>query len=336
MVALLIGLALAACDAGDDPVVDGAPDDALDEPAVEPEETLAGTLRIYTSVTQDTVDEVTALFTDTHPDIDLEVFRAPTGELNARIAAEKRDEGRMLADVLWLTDPLSMQQFEVEGDLAAWTPGNATAVPDEFREETFWGTRLLNMVLVHRDDLDPAPTSWHDLTDPVYEDGVVITDPGFAGSAFGALGYFALTDGFGFDFYEDLAANGAVQVSAPGDVVTGVAEGRFLAGMTLDKVAFDARDAGSPIAVVFPEPGAIAMYSPIAVVATTEFADGAEAFVEFVLTEPAQEAIADTGWQPVREDVTWDRAGPTVVVDWDEAFDRQEELLERYRAIIGG
>lgn len=331
-------LALAACPADDEPVVDDPPEETAEDPDVEGEsdEERAGTLRIYTSVTEDTVIAVTGRFEDAFPEVEVEIFRAPTGELNARIAADRRDQGRILADVLWLTDPLSMQQFDAEGDLAAWSPENVGEVPEEVAMETFWGTRMLNMVLIHGADVDPAPTSWHDLTDETYRDGVAIPDPGFAGSAFGALGYFALDPDFGTEYYEDLASNGAVQVSAPGDVITGVAEGRFVAGMTLDKSAFDARDEGSPIEVVFPEPGAIAMYSPIAVVEASEETALAEAFIEFILTVEAQEAIAETGWEPVRDDVDWDRTGPTVSVDWDEAFDRQDELLERYRAIFGG
>ena len=59
-------------------------------------------LRIYTSVTQGTVDAVVAGFEEGNPGIEVEVFRAPTGELTARIAAEMR-EGGLQADLLWLT-----------------------------------------------------------------------------------------------------------------------------------------------------------------------------------------------------------------------------------------
>lgn len=331
-------LLFAACgpieEVGDAPETptDDATDDATDGAA----DDLSGTLRIYTSVTQDTVDAIASLFEEAHPGVTLEIFRAPTGELNARIAADRRAEDRILADVLWWTDPMSMQEFEAQGDLASWTPQNIDVVPEAFRTGTFWGTRLLNMIIIHREDLDPPPTSWRDLTDPAYEGGIAFPDPEFAGSAFGALAYFALSDEFGFDYYEQLVANGAVQVSSNGDVVSGVAEGRFVAGITLDKGAFDARDEGSPVEVVFPEPGAIAMYSPIGVVEASEEVVLAETFVDFVLTEEAQAAIAASGWQPVHDGVEWDRTGPTVTLDWDEAFGRQDELLERYRAIIGG
>lgn len=293
-----------------------------------------GTLSLYTSVTQETVDVVVAGFEDRHPDVEVEVFRAPTGELTARVAAEQRGDG-IGAGVLWLTDPLSMQQYQDQGLLRSWEPEEIEAVPEQYRGDAFWGTRLLTMVVVHGEDV-PAPTSWTELTEAQYADGVAIPDPGFAGSALGALGFFALAEGYGFEFYEALAANGAVQVPAPGEVVAGVAEGRFLAGMTLDFSARSAIEKGSPLAVARPEPGGVAIFSPIAAVAESGSERAAELFVDYVLSREAQTAIAGTGWQPIRDDVAWDRAGATVSPDWVQVVSRRDELLASYRDIFGG
>jgi len=303
----VVVLSLSAC-AGDDPA----------------------TLRIYTSVTQGTVDSVVDGFSQQFPDLDVEVFRAPTGEVAARIATEKRTGG-VRADVLWLTDPLSMQQYEADGMLRAWTPVGAESIPAELAGESFWGARILTMVMVVRDGV-PAPERWEDLTDARFEGGVAFPDPGFAGSSFAVLGYFAATDGYGMEFYERLAANGAIQVRAPGEVVTGVAEGRFDAGITLRFSAANAVEDGSPISIVWPSGGAIALYSPIAV--TEGGSVAAEAFVEFVLGDDGQQRIADTGWQPVRGD--YPVGGDQVTVDWAELFGRQQELLAAYRGIFEG
>ncbi len=159
-------------------------------------------------------------------------------------------------------------------------------------------------------------------------------DPGFAGSSFAVLGYFSSAEGYGLEFYEQLEANGAVQVNAPGEVVTGVAEGRFDAGITLEFSARNAVSNGSPISIVWPDDGAIALYSPIAIVGGSDRRTSAEAFVEYVISADGQQRIADTGWQPVIGD--WDVGGEQVSVDWTELFGSQQELLERYRAIFGG
>jgi iron(III) transport system substrate-binding protein len=294
-----------------------------------------GVITVYTSVTQETVDAVVEAFLLDQSGATVEVFRAPTGELTARIAAEQR-EGGIQADVIWLTDPLSMQQYDADGLLGSFTPAEIDQIPAEFRSDRFWGTRLLSMVIVQQAGLVPGVKGWADLADPDFA-FVAIPDPGFAGSALGAMAYLAMADGFGFEFYERMAANGGVQVNSPGDVVTGVAEGQFTAGMTL---AFSARAAvakGSPIEIVWPEPGAIVMYSPIAIVASAADPAAAGAFVDFLLTRAGQEAIAGTGWEPVRDDVAWDvPGGPIVTPSWPDVFDRQDELLDTYRGIFGG
>lgn len=314
------------------PLASASSEETSPTPLPEP----SGTVRLYTSVTQDTVDAVLAAYAEVAPDVTVDVFRAPTGELDARIAAELR-EGQIGGDVLWGTDPLSVQSYASQDLLEAWTPPEAVSVPEEYQTDTFWGTRLLNMVIVHQVELADPPADWKDLTGVAYADGVGIPDPGFAGSAFAALGYFATSEPFGMDYYRALADNGATQVQAIGEVLTGVAEGQFLAGMALDKTVRDAIAQGSPVELAWPTSGAIAFYSPVAVFADAQNQANGEHFANFLLTREGQAAIASTGWQPIRDDVDGPPIdGDQVSPDWPELFDRQEELLDEYRAIFGG
>jgi iron(III) transport system substrate-binding protein len=188
---------------------------------------------------------------------------------------------------------------------------------------------------VHHRDVEP-PQRWTDLATLDADAPVAVPDPGFAGSALGALGYFAQDDEIGMAFYAALKDGGAVQVQAPDEVTTGVAEGRFSAGMTLDSSARTAAEKGSPVDLVAPEPGAIAIFSPIGVVAATQNPGAAAALVTFAVTPPAQEAIASTGWEPIRDDVDWPHDLPQVFPDWEAIAERSDELLEEYRAIFGG
>jgi iron(III) transport system substrate-binding protein len=305
----------------------------LGQDALEPEP-ISGELTVYTSVTQDTVDAALAALAAVHPDLAVEVFRAPTGELDARIAAERRTGG-IGADVLWLTDPLSLQTYEADGLLAPLGGEAFEAVPAAFRGDTFVGTRLLNLVLVAGADVEPQPIAWADLVDPAYAGGVAMPDPGFAGSAFAALGYFATSEGYGVEFYQALADNGAVLMQAPIDTLTSVAEGVHQVGITLDKLARDAIADGAPVELIWPEPGAIALFSPVAVVAGSAHETAAQAFAAFHVSHEGQAAIASTGWQPVRDDVEWPYEGAAVSVDWAQLYGNQKQLLGDFYAIFG-
>ena len=212
-------------------------------------------------------------------------------------------------------------------------PGGAAAATTA----ASWGTRLLNMVLVASNSATPQPTSWLDLNSGAYDGKIAIPDPGFAGSAFAALGYFGTTPAYGLDYYRSLRQHGTVQVSAIGDVITGVAKGQYLVGMALDKSIRDEVTKGSPIKLVWPKEGAIAIYSPIAVFGSSADIPASEALVNFILSTDGQTQIAGTGWQPIRSDVPWTLSGGTTLQpDWTTIFAQQDQLLKDYRTIFGG
>lgn len=296
----------------------------------------SGTLTIYTSVTQATVDALVTGFEEANPGAEVEVFRAPTGEVAARIEADRRS-GAATADVVWLSDPLSMYQYQADGLLESWDPAGAATLPTAAVTDTFWGTRVLHLVIVVADGNPAGVVSWRDLTDSSL--AVAVPDPRFAGSAFAALGYFGLEPGFGIDFFRELRQAGAIQVSSPGDVVTGVAEGRYDAGLTLEFSARSAADKGSPIDVVWPSPATIAVVSPVAVFAAADPIATARSFVDHLLSPAGQAAIGSTGWTPIVAGVEGPApppGTPVVFPDWAEIFQHQSELLAGYSEVFDG
>ena len=91
----------------------------------------------------------------------VDLFRAPTGELNARVAADARSGG-LRADVVWGCDPLTLQAFVDQHLVGGWLPPEADGDPGEFRTDDYVGAHVLYLVAVHRTDV-PAPATWSDL-----------------------------------------------------------------------------------------------------------------------------------------------------------------------------
>ena len=295
------------------------------------------TLTLYTCVTDATQKAVVAGFTRTHPGVTVQVFRAPTGQLNARVAGDVRSGG-LRADVVWACDPLTMQGYVRQRLVGGWTPPNASDLPAAYRTTDAVGAALLYVVAVHRHGT-PAPASWADLTGPAYRNAVALPDPAFAASALGAVGWFVQTPALGPGFLRALHANGAVTVKTPDDVTTGVAQGIYKAGVTISSSANAAKKAGSPLDVVWPRPGAIAVWGPVAVSRTSAHPSAARALVEYVVSEPGQRALASTGAYPTRPGVPGPPlpAGASVVSpDWSALAGRTAALLAGYRAALGG
>jgi iron(III) transport system substrate-binding protein len=295
----------------------------------------SSTMTLYTCASANVEQAVVSAFEKLHPGSKVNVFRAPTGQLNARVAADQRSGG-LKADVIWACDPLTMHGFDSQGLLAAWRARNASAIPSGYRTPHFVGVDLLYMVLaVHKGA--PIPATWADLARPGYRGKVALPDPTFAASALGLLGYLASTPGYGMAYYKKLKQNGAVQVNAPTDTLTGVEQGTYTAGVTLANAAYADQKKGSPVEVVWPKPGGVAVYAPIGITTKTHRSPLAADFASFAASRAGQQimaaqgtyvTIAGLGGPPIPAGVS------TVQPDWPKLFGSYKSTLAAYAGIF--
>ena len=291
-------------------------------------------ITLYTCLSDESIQPVLAAFEKSADGAPVDLFRAPTGELNARVAADVRSGG-LQADVFWGCDPLTVQALADQGLVGGWTPPEADAIPEEFRTDDSVGAHVLYLVAVHGTDV-PAPQEWSDLA---AAGAVAVPDPSVAASALGALGWFASSPDYGLDFYRDLEGAGAVQVGTPDDVTTGVAQGIYDAGMTTAQSAYAAKDAGSPVDVAWPEPGAVAIHGPVALATDSADSATAKALISFVVSEEGQTVLGESGSYPTRPGVpgpTIPDGAPTVSPDWAAIGQDRDAILSEYQQVFGG
>ncbi len=296
----------------------------------------SGALILYTCASENVEQALIAAFGKIHPEAKVKVFRAATGPLNAKIAADVRSGG-VQADVIWTCDPLTMHNYDQQKLLKPWAPPNAADIPAAYRTANFTGIDVLYLTLVVHHGV-PAPSSWADLTGPTYQNAVGLPSPKFAASALGMLGYLASAPGYGTDFYRKLKSNGAVQVDSPSDTLTGVEQGRFKVGVALANAAYLDQRKGSPIGVVWPKPGGIAIYSPIGITTKKDLSPFAEQFADFAAGPQGQKAMADKntyvtlpglGGPPIPA------GAPVTSPDWPSLFGSSTKVLAEYSTIFG-
>lgn len=294
-------------------------------------------MTLYTCASANVEQTVVAGFEKAHAGTHVTVFRAPTGQLNARVAADARSGG-IKADVIWACDPLTMHGYDSQGLLRSWSPPDAADIPAAYRTPHFVGIDVLYMGLVVRKGAS-MPTTWAELLAPQYRGKVALPSPSFAASALGMLGYFASAPGYGMAYYRGLKANGAVQVNSPADTLTGVEQGTYAAGFTLTNAAYADQKKGSPIQVGWPGPGAVAIYAPIGVTSKPALSPLATQFADYAASPTGQRLMAgqDTyvtipglGGPPIPA------ASPVVSPDWPALFGSYRSVLADYTAIFGG
>src|SRR3954464_2505941 len=93
-------------------------------------------LILYPCLSDESIQPIITAFRARDDGGQVDLFRAPTGELNARGAADARSGG-LKADVIWGCDPLTLQSFVDQGLVGGWTPPDADAIPEQFRTDDY-------------------------------------------------------------------------------------------------------------------------------------------------------------------------------------------------------
>ncbi|MGP6174335.1 ABC transporter substrate-binding protein [Corynebacterium sp. A21] len=265
------------------------------------------TLTVYTSEPEGKVDEINAAFMEANPDIEVEVYRAGTGDLNARIAAEK-ESGDIEADILWAADAPTFETYAAEGDLAELQDvDTADILAEAVDEEGFYvGTRIIPTVVAYNSEVveeADLPQSWADLTDPKFAGQLVMPDPAVSGAAAFNASVWKNNEELGEDWINALGANEPMIAQSNGPTSQEIAGGGHPIGIVVDYLVRDLAAEGSPIDLLYPSDGVPYITEPAGVFEASENKEAAERYLNFLLSEEGQKIAVEQNYLPVREDV---------------------------------
>jgi iron(III) transport system substrate-binding protein len=124
---------------------------------------------LYTSVPQELATQFADAFMKKRPDIKVEIYRAGSTEVGAKLAAE-REVGGIRADLLWLADAPVYYDLRQRGELLGYVSPEAKSIPAELKDPKgfFTAGRLINMIIAVNTQVTPlkeAPNSWKDFPD---------------------------------------------------------------------------------------------------------------------------------------------------------------------------
>jgi iron(III) transport system substrate-binding protein len=332
VLAVLVLFVLAAC----------APTPAPSGPAAAPAEA-KGKITLYTSVPQPIADKIQSDFQAKFPGITLDIFRSGTSEVVAKMMTEKTG-GEIIADLVWVAEPSTYEDFKAQDLLLKYTPAEASALPDEMKDKDgyYYAGRLINMVIAYNTATEPQPKSWKDVLNPAYKGKIGFPSPLNSGAAEGAVKTLADLSGFGWKYFEDLKANGGKQVQNNSTLRDQIASGEFKVGVLLDYMIREVKPKGAKIEYVWPEEGAVFIPSPIAIVKTTKNPVAAKAFLDFIISKPGQETMVKLGYFiPVRADVTPPEGAPSLdkikrlPTDWKAVTRDRQATKDKWTAVFG-
>jgi len=302
----------------------------------------SGKLTLYTSVPQNIVDRLQTDYKAKAPGVTLEVFRAGSSEVEAKMAAEKQ-AGTIQADLVWVAEPSTYEDFKAQGILLTFSPKEAGVLPAEMKDKdgTYYAGRLINMVVAYNAKANPKPAGWNDLLKPAYKGKLGFPTPANSGAAEAAVRTLVDAQGFGWDYFKQFRANGGKQIKNNSAVQEQLSTGEILVAALLDYMIRDAKGKGSPVDYAWPAEGAVFIPSPIAIIKTTKNPDAAKAFVDHLLSKEGQISLVKLGdFIPVRSDVSGSPGTPTLAqikrlaTDWKMVREKRQDTKDQFEAIF--
>lgn len=231
------------------------------------------------------------------------VFQATTGKVMARLEAEQANPQ---ADVLISASWDTAEDLHQRGWLLPFASANADQVPANLKSADYiaQGVSALGIVWNSKSGT-PEPKEWRDLTQPAFKDKVTTPDPALSGASLDLL--IGLQNSMGdqaWQLFDDLKKNGMVVSGPNAQAVTPVMQGAKAAVFgAVDYVSYGNIQQGESLKVIFPASGTVIAPRPMMILKTSQHADDAKAFIEYVLSPEGQARVADAWLMPARRDV---------------------------------
>jgi len=257
-------------------------------------------LLVYTALETDQLKAYTESFQKTNPNIDLKFVRDSTGVITAKLLAEKANPQ---ADVVLGVSASSVEIFKAEGMLAPYAPVgfdqlNAT-YSDPSRPPSWIGMDVYSAVICYntvegKKKNIPAPTSWADLTKPVYKGQITMPNPASSGTGFLDVSGWLQTMGEqgAWKYMDALHENIAQYTHSGSKPCRQAGAGEFVVGVSFDFRGNDVKAKGAPVELIFPKEGLGWDIEASGILKTTKHMDAARKLIDWTATKEANEAFA--------------------------------------------
>ncbi|WP_042048306.1 extracellular solute-binding protein, partial [Aeromonas simiae] len=198
--------------------------------------------------------ELKQAFEAQQPAIRIKWVRDSTGVMTARLLAEKANPK---ADVVWGLAATSLLQLDKQGMLAAYAPKGLDKLDSRFRDsraephwvglDAFFSALCFNKVEAEKQGI-PAPTSWADLTKPVYRGKIVMPNPASSGTGFLSVAGWLQTmpQGAGWQYMDALHQNIDRYTHSGSAPCKLAASGETVIGISFDFPATSLKAKGAP------------------------------------------------------------------------------------------
>ncbi|HIR27008.1 MAG TPA: putative 2-aminoethylphosphonate ABC transporter substrate-binding protein [Candidatus Choladousia intestinigallinarum] len=317
----------------------------------------SGEITVYTALEDEQVSDYLAKFSETYPDITVNVVRESTGIITAKLIAEKDNPQ---ADLVWGTAASSMMVLDDMGALEPYEPEGCDRILPQFKSDKevptwvgidAWETAfVVNTEELKKLGMEPEEIkSYEDLLDPRLKGQIVMSNPNSSGTGFLTVSAILQLKGkdseAGWDYLDQLHENIAQYVHSGSKPAKMAASGECAVGISFGYAGISQRDKGAPVEVIFPEEGSGWDLEANALMKKEEINPAAYTFLDWAISDEAMDlyrvnypivTVENTGTyegydsnpldQLIDNDFSWAAENrENILNEWMEKYDSKSE-----------
>lgn len=253
---------------------------------------------VYTALENDEVVDYLKQAKADMPDLDVKWIRLSTGDLGARMLAEKDNPQ---ADVIWGWAVTNMIPFAKKGLIEPYAPKGVERIPAQFKDkdnhwvaiDLYMAAFCVNLDALKKKNL-PGPTSWADLLNPAFKGELVMPNPASSGTGYLQVSSILQMKGeeAGWEFLKQLDKNMAQYIKSGSKPAKMAAAGEFAVGLSFEFVVAKLKDSGAPVQLVIPKEGAGYELEANALMKGAKRPRAAKRFLDWAISENAMRQYA--------------------------------------------
>lgn len=298
------------------------------------EQKLSGKVTVYMPSPAGLADKLAAAFTK-KTGVEVEQFQGTTGEILARLEAEKANP---VADVIILASWSDGLRMKTNGHLQSYVPANAGKINKGWidSDNTLFGYSASAVGVIYNTTVIPELNAdWSELSNAKYKNMIAIPDPEKSGACKDFLAGFVTGTKDGEAIMQGWADNG---LKVPGankaalEAVTTGEKGILIAGV--DYNAYSSMAKGEPLKIYYPASGTVVNPRPAMILKTAPNQANAKAFVDFLFSDEGQKLVANAYLLPGRSDVKCEKRTnlsdiPQLITNWDKMMSVASETAAK-------
>ncbi len=278
--------------------------------------------------------------------VSVQTVTAGSGVLLKRIAAEK---DRPQGDVLW-----GVSTAILDSQKASFQPyasKNLAAVPAVYRTpDNLWAATNVHVIVFQTNKrllgTTAPPKAWRDLQNPQWKGKVVMADPGNSGASFTAVTRMLDLFGGGDRGWAEFekAVRNIRFLNKLSLVYTGVGEGEYPVGVSLEYASFEYVQNGAPVELIYPEDGTVVQAEGMGIIKAAQHPEAARKLEDFLTQKDVREAILKKFYRrPARTDLDYAALGVKLppltsikLADYDfrKWAAQRDDVLKRVQEVI--